>query len=79
MLVPGRVFSDQPVLDGVGATREVEDLPTWLVVWRGARQRAVTGPTGGDDTIVGSVFLVHGVTGSCCPEAIVLAEGSRLR
>lgn len=77
--VSGRVLRAQPASEQIGPTGEVEDLPAWLVVWRGVRQDAFTGPAGGDDQIVDAVFLVDGVTGACCLETLFLAGGSRLR
>ena len=57
----------------------VEDVPAWLVVWRGLRggtlDRFGDWP---DDTLVDAVFVVDGETGDCCWLTRFLAGDSRL-
>ena len=58
---------------------KVEDVPAWLVVWRGLEGDTLERfGDWRDDTLVDAVFVVDGETGDCCWLTRFLAGDSRL-
>jgi hypothetical protein len=69
-LVTGRVplYPIAPSPSGQVVVPRVEDVPAWLVVWRGLEGETLDERFGAwpDGALVDAVFLVDGVTGDCC-------------
>ena len=57
-----------------------ENVPAWLVVWRGLDGAALEDRFGAwpEGSVVDAVFLVDGVSGDCCWVTLFLAGDARL-
>jgi hypothetical protein len=82
VLVSGRIARGpvQPSPTGEVVVPREENVPAWLVVWRGLDVAALDERFGAwpDGSLVDAVFLVDGVTGDCCWVTRFLAGDSRL-
>ena len=83
VLVTGRIARAPipPSPSGELGIPKSEDLPAWLVVWRGLDGDALDARLGSwpPGTLVDAVFLVDGGTGDCCWFSGFLQGVSRLR
>jgi hypothetical protein len=80
-LVTGRVARGQLPTSPSGEVDipNAEDVPTWLVLWRGLEGDDVARfGTWSEGALVDAVFLVDGVTGDCCLLNLFLTGDSRL-
>jgi hypothetical protein len=82
VLVSGRIARGPiaPSPTGEVIVPREENVPAWLVVWRGLDSAALDERFGAwpDGSLVDAVFLVDGVTGDCCWVTRFLAGDSRL-
>jgi hypothetical protein len=82
VLVSGRIARGpiQPSPTGEVLVPREENVPAWLVVWRGLDGAALEDRFGAwpEGSVVDAVFLVDGVSGDCCWVTLFLAGDARL-
>ncbi len=82
VLVSGRIARDPvpPSPSGEVIVPREENVPAWMVVWRGLDSATLDERFGAwpEGALVDAVFLVDGVTGDCCWVTRFLAGDSRL-